>query len=82
MLDAYLWFYLHCVNYGWKQAKVCDTLSSMHVCPYVHGKVMNIDVGLINHHAFTYVASYGKFMEIPYETPQELKKRLERLVKC
>ena len=40
------------------------------------GKVMNIDVGLINHHAFTYVASYGKFMEIPYETPQELKKRL------
>ena len=40
------------------------------------GKVMNIDVGLINKHAFTYVASYGKFMEIPYETPQELKKRL------
>ena len=35
--------YVHCVNYGWKQAKVCDTLSSMHVCPYVHGKVMNID---------------------------------------
>ena len=40
------------------------------------GKIMNIDVGLINHHAFTYVASYGKFMEIPYETPHELKKRL------
>lgn len=43
------------------------------------GKVMNIDVGLINHHAFTYVASYGKFMEIPYETPQELKKNLAGL---
>ena len=40
------------------------------------GEIMNIDVGLINNHAFTYVASYGKFMEIPYETPHELKKRL------
>ncbi len=40
------------------------------------GEVKKIDVGLINNHAFTYVASYGKFMEIPYQTPQELKKRL------
>ena len=40
------------------------------------GEVMDVDVGLINNHAFTYVASYGKFMEIPYQTPHELKKRL------
>ena len=40
------------------------------------GEVKKIDVGLINNHAFTYVASYGKFMEIPYQTPQELKKKL------
>lgn len=40
------------------------------------GEIMDVDVGLINNHAFTYVASYGKFMEIPYETPHELKKRL------
>ncbi|MBR3660671.1 MAG: YegS/Rv2252/BmrU family lipid kinase [Bacilli bacterium] len=40
------------------------------------GTVKNIDVGLINNRAFTYVASYGKFMDIPYQTPQELKKRL------
>ena len=40
------------------------------------GQIMNVDVGLINNHAFTYVASYGKFMEIPYQTPHELKKRL------
>jgi len=40
------------------------------------GVVKDIDVGMINNHAFAYVASYGKFMEIPYQTPQELKKRL------
>ena len=40
------------------------------------GEIMDVDIGLINNHAFTYVASYGKFMEIPYETPHELKKRL------
>ena len=42
----------------------------------LNGKVKDIDVGVINKHAFTYVASYGKFMDIPYQTPQELKKRL------
>lgn len=42
----------------------------------LEGSVKEIDVGLINNHAFTYVASYGKFMDIPYDTPQELKKRL------
>ena len=40
------------------------------------GEIQTIDIGLINNHAFTYVASYGKFMDIPYQTPQELKKKL------
>lgn len=42
----------------------------------LEGSIKEIDVGLINNHAFTYVASFGKFMDIPYQTPQELKKRL------
>ena len=40
------------------------------------GETKEIDVGIINNHAFTYVASYGKYMEIPYQTPQELKKKI------
>lgn len=40
------------------------------------GANKSIDVGLINEHAFTYVASYGKYMDIPYKTPQELKKKI------
>ncbi len=42
----------------------------------LEGSVKNIDIGYINNRAFTYVASFGKFMDIPYKTPQELKKRL------
>ena len=42
----------------------------------LEGNVKEIDVGLINNRAFTYVASFGKFMDIPYKTPQELKKKL------
>lgn len=42
----------------------------------LEGTVKEIDVGMINDHAFTYVASFGKFMDIPYNTPQELKKKL------
>ncbi len=42
----------------------------------LEGEVKEVDIGLINNHAFTYVASYGKFMDIPYKTPQELKKKI------
>lgn len=42
----------------------------------ITGVVKDIDVCMINDRAFTYVASYGKFMDIPYKTPQELKKKL------
>ena len=40
------------------------------------GKVRKVDICSINGRSFVYVASFGKFMEIPYETPQKLKKRI------
>lgn len=40
------------------------------------GVVRKVDICSINNRYFVYVASFGKFMEIPYETPQKLKKRL------
>ncbi len=43
------------------------------------GEVHQLDICSINGRSFVYVASYGKFMEIPYETPQKLKHRLGHL---
>lgn len=40
------------------------------------GCIKEVDVCTINNRSFVYVASFGKFMEIPYETPQNLKKRI------
>ena len=40
------------------------------------GVVKKVDICSINGRSFVYVASFGKFMEIPYETPQKLKKRI------
>lgn len=42
----------------------------------LNGVVKTIDICSINNRSFVYVASFGKFMEIPYETPQKLKHRL------
>lgn len=39
------------------------------------GVVKNVDICLINEKPFIYVASIGKFADIPYETPRELKKK-------
>ena len=39
------------------------------------GVVKNVDICVINGKPFIYVATIGKFAEIPYETPRELKKR-------
>ena len=38
------------------------------------GVVRGMDIGLINGHPFVYVAGFGKFMQISYETPGKLKK--------
>jgi len=42
----------------------------------LEGVVKNVDICLINGNPFIYVATIGKFAEIPYETPRELKKKL------
>lgn len=39
------------------------------------GEVKEIDICTVNNHPFIYVAGFGKFMNIPYETPRNLKKR-------
>ena len=41
----------------------------------LEGEVKNVDICLINNKPFIYVATIGKFADIPYETPRELKKR-------
>lgn len=45
----------------------------------LNGKVKRIDVYTINDKPFVYSAGFGKFMNIPYETPRELKKRIGHL---
>ena len=40
------------------------------------GVVKQVDICMINNKPFIYVATIGKFANIPYETPRELKKRL------
>jgi len=40
------------------------------------GVIKTVDICSINNRSFVYVASFGKFMEIPYETPQKLKHRI------
>src|SRR5574344_1297729 len=39
----------------------------------LNGEVRGIDIGLVNDHPFTYVAGFGKFMTVPYETSRKLK---------
>lgn len=43
------------------------------------GEVKRIDICTINNKPFVYSAGFGKFMNIPYETPRELKKRIGHL---
>jgi len=40
------------------------------------GEIKEVDMCNINDRDFVYVASFGQFMEIPYETPQQLKHRI------
>ena len=41
----------------------------------MNGSVQNVDICRINGQPFVYVAGFGKFVNISYETPRELKKR-------
>lgn len=42
----------------------------------MNGVVKNVDVCTINDEPFVYVAGFGKFMNIPYETSRKSKKKL------
>lgn len=45
----------------------------------LNGVVKDFDIGLINHHPFVYVAGFGKYTNISYETPRKLKKKIGHL---
>lgn len=40
------------------------------------GKVKKIDICMMNDQPFVYVAGFGKFMNVPYETPRKMKRKL------
>lgn len=42
----------------------------------LEGQVKQVDLGLINDHPFAYVAGFGKFINVPYETERSLKKKI------
>ena len=42
----------------------------------MNGEKHNIDICLINNQPFDYVAGFGAFLDIPYATPRELKKKI------
>lgn len=41
----------------------------------LNGVVKGMDICIINGRPFVYVAGFGKFMQIPYDTPRKLKKK-------
>ncbi len=41
----------------------------------LNGEIKEMDICMINNSAFVYVAGFGKFTDIPYLTPRDLKKR-------
>ena len=45
----------------------------------LNGQIKDIDICTINGRPFVYVAGFGKFMNIPYETPRNLKKKVGHL---
>ncbi len=42
----------------------------------LNGVIKGMDICLINGKPFVYVAGFGKFMHIPYDTPRALKKKI------
>lgn len=61
-----------------------DFASSLHISrdileaadTIVHGKAFACDVGTFNHDVFVYVAAFGLFTDVPYQTDQKLKSAL------
>lgn len=50
-----------------------DIEKNIELC--LSGEVKGIDICLVNNRPFVYVAGFGKFLNIPYETPRQLKKK-------
>lgn len=42
----------------------------------LNGEIKNIDTCLINNHGFIYVAAFGNYVDIAYNTPRKLKKKM------
>lgn len=40
------------------------------------GEIKQVDLGLVNNQPFVYVAGFGKFINVPYETSRNLKKKI------
>lgn len=40
------------------------------------GEIKQVDLGIINNQPFFYVAGFGKFINVPYQTSRKLKKKL------
>lgn len=45
----------------------------------LNGVVKKLDIGIINNQPFIYVAGFGKYTNISYETPRSLKKKIGHL---
>ena len=45
----------------------------------LEGEIRQVDLGLINDQPFAYVAGFGKFINVPYETSRKLKKKIGHL---
>ncbi len=60
-------------NYGLNKSMI------LNLKEILEGKIIEIDVPTINNEPFIYVCGFGKFINIPYDTPQDLKKHLGHL---
>ena len=43
----------------------------------LEGEIKQVDLGLVNNQPFAYVAGFGKFINVPYQTSRKLKKKLQ-----
>jgi YegS/Rv2252/BmrU family lipid kinase len=55
--------------YGYKKNLIRNLISLL------NGTIKNIDICTINGNPFTYSAGFGKFVNLSYDTPRELKKK-------
>ena len=45
----------------------------------LNGTIKPFDIGIINNHPFIYIAGFGKYTNISYQTPRDLKKKIGHL---